>query len=98
MQFVLRGQKFELTPEGVAESVEGMTPQPFTRYAVYIDGIWYPPKQVLAAATELPVAAFTTQDAYRIMHRLGFRVVLASTLADASSSEVSDKGDLGPER
>lgn len=85
MQFILRGEAFDLTSEGVARVVEGLAPQPFARYAVQIGSTWYPPKQVLAQATGLPVAAFTTQDAYRIMHRLGFTVVLATMLTGSSA-------------
>ncbi len=81
MQFVLRGQSFDLTVDSVSQAMAGITPQPFALYAVKIGELWYPPKQVLSVTTGLPVAAFTTQDAYRIMHRLGFPIVLADTLA-----------------
>ncbi|MDA8192552.1 MAG: hypothetical protein M0Z53_00950 [Thermaerobacter sp.] len=90
MQFVLRGEAFELTPEAIAQQVDGVQPQPFARYAVKIGSVWYPPKQVLAQVTGLPVAAFTTQDAYRIMHRLGFPVVLAATLTKSPAPPKPD--------
>ena len=87
MQFILRGESFDLTAEEITKAVNGAIPQPFARYAVHIGGVWYPPKQVLSIATGLPVVAFTTQDAYRIMHRLGFTVVLAETLKDRTETE-----------
>ena len=87
MKFTLRAQTFELSRDAVEDAVHGMVPDSLVKYAVKIHGKWYPPKQVLAAATGLPVVAFTTQDAYRIIHRLGFPVVLASSLADRQDAE-----------
>jgi hypothetical protein len=92
MQFVVRGQSFELTPEDVERIMAGVDPQPYARYAVKIGTVWYPPKQVLSIATGLPVAAFTTQDAYRIMARLGFLIIEAKDLEPKPSENTRREG------
>lgn len=74
MDFILRGKHFTVTPEEVAQTMQGTVPQPIARYHVAVGGQSYPPKQVLAQVTGLPAIAFTTQDAYRILNRLGFAV------------------------
>jgi len=84
MQFMVRGQPFEVTVENVLERTEFINPAPLVRYAVELHGRWYPPKQVMSLVTGLPVAAFTTQDAYRIMQRLGLSVVEASAISNNS--------------
>lgn len=74
MDFTLHGRPFTVTPEQVVETMAGVTPQSIARYRVQVGERWYPPKQVIAVVTELPPIAFTTQDAYRILERLGFAV------------------------
>ncbi len=80
MTFTLRGQTFDITVAAVLKATEGVAPDVLVRYAVSLHDRWYPPKQVLSLVTGLPVAAFTTQDAYRTMQRLGLVVVEASSL------------------
>jgi len=93
VRFVIRGRPFDLTPEAVVAAIAGVPPDPLVRYAVRIGDHWYPPKQVLARATGLPPAAFTTQDAYRIVSRLGFEVVSADTVRP--DGIVSDSPESG---
>ncbi len=80
MEVVLRGQSFSVSVEDVVRVTDGVRPESLVRYAVKLHDQWYPPKQVLSLVTGLPVAAFTTQDAYRTMQRLGLVVVEASSL------------------
>lgn len=80
MQLVLRGETFDITVQQVLQATDAVHPESLVRYAVKLHGRWYPPKQVLSLVTGLPVAAFTTQDAYRAMQRLGLTVVEASSL------------------
>lgn len=42
MQFVLRGQSFDLTVDSVSHTMAGITPQPFALCAVKIGELWYP--------------------------------------------------------
>lgn len=87
MHMVLRGQSFEITADDALRATQGVDPDPLVRYAVQLHNRWYPPKQVMALITKLPVAAFTTQDAYRTMQRLGLNVVEASSLNAAKDGE-----------
>lgn len=80
VHLVLRGQSFDITVEDILTATQTVLPEPLVRYAVQLHNRWYPPKQVLSLVTGLPVAAFTTQDAYRAMQRLGLVVVEASSL------------------
>lgn len=83
---VLRGKSFHLQIEDLERVTRDVDPAPLARYAVRLNGRWYPPKQVLSLVTGLPVAAFTTQDAYRTLARLGLEVVEASQLPRQSES------------
>lgn len=75
MDFTLRGKSFSLTDEKVIEAMHDVPAEKINRYVVKIGDRIYPPKQVLARVTGLPAIAFTTQDAYRVLERLGFSVV-----------------------
>ncbi len=86
MNVTLRGKAFPITIEDVLHVTDGVEPGPLQRYAVRLHDQWYPPKQVLALLTGFPVAAFTTQDAYRTMQRLGLLIVDASSLTDDSET------------
>lgn len=82
MNVVLRGKSFTITVDDVLRVTQGVDPGPLARYAVRLHGRWFPPKQVMSLLTGLPVAAFTTQDAYRTMQRLGLEIVEARTLSE----------------
>lgn len=74
MDFTLRGNPFSLTYEAVIAAMRDVPAEPINRYVVEVGDRVYPPKQVLARSTGLPPIAFTTQDAYRLLNRLGFSV------------------------
>ncbi|MCL5116955.1 MAG: hypothetical protein M1272_07380 [Firmicutes bacterium] len=74
MNFTLRGKSFSLTYEQVVSVMRSVPADEINRYCVEVGDRIYPPKQVLARSTGLPPIAFTTQDAYRILNRLGFSV------------------------
>ncbi len=66
------GHDFDLTPRAVERAVARTEPEPIKEHYVVIAGRRYPPKQVLAAATGLDRADFTTHQARAILRRLGF--------------------------
>lgn len=74
MEFTLRGKAFSLTYEDVVRAMQDVPAEPIKRYVVEVGDRVYPPKQVLARATGLPAIAFTTQDAYRLLNRMGLSV------------------------
>ena len=70
--FVVAGRAFELRRETVEAAVRDVLPEPLAEHYVVVGGRRYPPKQVLARATGLDRADFTTHHARRILRRLGF--------------------------
>ncbi len=80
MDLILRGKSYRVTVEHVQQATQDVEPAPLARYAVRVHDRWYPPKQILSLVTGLPVAAFTTQDAYRTMQRLGLEVIEKSAI------------------
>lgn len=71
-RFTVAGHQVELEPDDVQRSVSGVLPDPVHEHYIVVDGRRFPPKQVLARATGLDRADFTTHQARRILKRLGF--------------------------
>jgi len=76
MQFVLRGMTFNLERDDVIKAAKGAEPEKVGKYAVRIGNKEYPVKQLIKLATKLSPADFTTHDAYRILRRLSFGIVV----------------------
>lgn len=93
LNFTVGGHEVELDPEQVELSVEHELPDPVVEHYVVVRGRRYPPKQVLACATGLDRADFTTHQARRILMRLGFVAARARrgepevAVADTASSK-----------
>jgi hypothetical protein len=68
----ISGQQFDLDPRRIVRAVSRALPEPVRDHYVVIEGRRYPPKQVIALATGLDRADFTTHQARRILRRLGF--------------------------
>ena len=73
------GQDFDLTVSAVERSVAKTDPEPIHEHYAVVGGRRYPPKQVLARATGLDRADFTTHQARAILRRLGFGVYRRGT-------------------
>lgn len=71
--FHVGGQEVSLDRGAVEEAVAGKTPGRITVHAVEVGGTVWPLKQVLSESAGLDVLAFTTQEAHRVLTRLGFR-------------------------
>lgn len=87
------GQSFELTAAAVEQAAAGVEPEPIKEHYVVVVGRRYPPKQVLAAATGLDRADFTTHQARALLRRLGFGVYRRSVTAHAGAP-----AGVGPHR
>jgi hypothetical protein len=70
MDFIVNGRHHSLTKQEVEARLRGVTPGPIYRYAIEVNGVLYPVKQVFAVATG--VDQFTTQRARDVLRRLGF--------------------------
>jgi hypothetical protein len=95
-RFTISGQQFELDPAGVEDAVRGRLPDPVHGHYVVVAGRRFPPKQVLACATGLDRADFTTHHARRILKRLGFTAARAgapSSAQDGAGAEVSEQAE-----
>jgi hypothetical protein len=66
------GRQFQLDQVNVEHALDGALPEPLREHFVVVGGRRWPPKQVLALATGLDRADFTTHQARRILSRLGF--------------------------
>lgn len=65
------GQQFTFAADDVRRAVRGVLPEPLREHYVVIDGVRYPPKQVLSLLTGLDRADFTTHQARRVLQRAG---------------------------
>lgn len=77
MQFVMNGDRHELTREQVAETAGRIVPDDIDgRYKYYaaIGGGRFPVKQLFAEAAGLPRSGFITYEALRIFRKLGIEI------------------------
>jgi hypothetical protein len=71
-RFTIAGREYELDPRDVEAVSEGLLPEPLREHYVVVAGRRFPPKQVIACATGIDRADFTTHHARRVLLRLGF--------------------------
>jgi hypothetical protein len=72
--FKLRGKIFAKNKEDFAKAVKGIAPGRIQKYSVVVGNKRYPIRQVLSAVTKIPTIAITSQDAYRVLEKVGFSV------------------------
>ncbi len=72
--FTLRGKTFDKRKEDFVKAMKDLEPGRIQKYSALIGGKRYPIRQVLAAVTNLPTIAITSQDAYRVLEKFGFPV------------------------
>ncbi len=70
----IAGQRFELRREAIERAMRNVLPEPIASHYAVIGPRRYPPKQVIALATGLDRADFTTHQARRTLMGLGFAV------------------------
>ena len=89
------GRKFRLDQAGIRDAVADQLPEPLHEHYVVVAGRRYPPKQVIAAATGLDRADFTTHQARRVLTRLGFTAARRTPAqrATAPAGQRSPGGD-----
>jgi hypothetical protein len=72
--FTLRGKTFEKRKDHFVKATKGINPGRIKKYSTVVSGKRYPIRQILAAVTNLPAIAITSQDAYRVLEKVGFAV------------------------
>ena len=73
MRFTIAGEEVELDAAGVRRQMVGRSLEAICTYSVQIDGVRWPPEQVLALATGISRPAFISHTAIRDLRRLGFQ-------------------------
>ncbi len=66
------GRDFNESKRNVELAMRGEDPESLQKYAVEVNGVNYPPKQVLATVTGWERTSFTTMEAQRVLKKLGF--------------------------
>jgi len=74
MQFTVSGSRVDLTAGDIERTASRLTPDPLRTHVVVVGGQQFPVKQVFAAATGIDVLDFTTNQARRVLSRLGFEL------------------------
>lgn len=77
MQITISGKQYHIERRDVltaTKSVMPTVPDSRNKYFVRLHDRSYPIKQVLHLVTGLPVADFISDDAYRVLNRLGFEI------------------------
>jgi hypothetical protein len=72
--FRLGGDEYRVSKSDVERKMRDVPPRPIGKYQVLVNGVLYPPKQVVAESLEKELVAFTTMDATRILSAVGFEV------------------------
>ena len=75
IDFTLDGNRYRLTRDMVIASMRSQIPGRVQTYAVDIDGVRFPVKQVLAQALRIPVTSFVSTRAQDLLAKLSFNVV-----------------------
>ncbi|GAA3393768.1 SCO5918 family protein [Streptomyces roseoviridis] len=97
MRCVIARFPFELTKNGVLETMKGIKPEPVTGESVVIGRREYPAKQVGAVITRQDRRDFTAHEVVRAMTKLGFTCRAArseTTPPDAGLSPVQQASAL----
>ena len=70
--FTLNGKRYSFTRSQVEKAVHNQPPRRIEKYKVSINGVYYPPKQVVERLTAQEPISFTTMDAQRILKKFGY--------------------------
>lgn len=76
MRITIRGKTYSVSKEEVEEKLRAVEPEEErgARYFVEIGGKKFPIKQVLSQTLNLRKLAFTSQDAFIVLEKLGFKI------------------------
>jgi hypothetical protein len=66
------GRRLDLDRRQVEAVMRELPPEPVREHLVVVDGVEFPPKQVLAVLTGWDRTSFTTMEAQRVLARVGF--------------------------
>jgi hypothetical protein len=92
----ISGRQFELDARRIVRAVSRALPEPVRDHYVVIEGRRFPPKQVIALATGLDRADFTTHQARRILRRLGFAAARRAAASSPSTGRPRSSSGSDP--
>lgn len=105
------GRDFDLTKQAVEDRMMGADPELIQKHMVEVNGVMFPPKQVLGHVTGWDRTSFTTMEAQRVLTRLGFVCteargrrmrqagqIVADAVRDSAQDTMSDHGQAHYER
>ncbi len=92
MKFVIGGRTLDTNSSAVISSVEGLEPDSIRKHQVDVAGVQFPPKQVLGAVSGWDRQSFTTQEARRVLEKLGFKC--RRIREDSHSEEIESDEDV----
>lgn len=72
MKFTIGGEEYEFDRDHVERRMKKKDPESIQKHFVELLGTRYPPKQVFAEITGRRRISFTTQEALRVLSKLGF--------------------------
>lgn len=93
------GRPFDSSREAIEAAMRVEAPESLQKYAVEVNGLNYPPKQVLATVTGWQRTSFTTMEAQRVLRKLGFPSFDISVLNASGRrtfAPVADESDSTP--
>ncbi len=71
-EFTIGGSRYRGSHRIVEELLAQEEPETIQKYAVEVGGRSFPVKQAVASGLGAPRASFQTQEAFRVLRRLGF--------------------------
>jgi hypothetical protein len=72
MRVTVGGEEYEFTKKQFEDAMRGESAEPIREHVVEMNGTVFPPKQVFATVTGRERQSFTTNEAQRVLTRLGF--------------------------
>jgi hypothetical protein len=75
VEFILNGTRHRLTKAAVLKAMRSQIPGRIQTYAVDVEGVRFPVKQVLAQSLRVPVTSFVSTRAQDILTKLDFEVI-----------------------
>ena len=75
IDFTLDGTRYHLTRDAVIRAMRKQYPGRLQTWAVDVEGVRFPVKQVLAQALQIPTTAFISTRAQDLLRKLDFEVV-----------------------
>lgn len=74
-EFTIGGTRYQTSRRAFTERLVHVAPEPIAKYSVEIGARRYPVKQAVGEGLDAPRLEFTTQEAVRVLRKLGFAYV-----------------------